>query len=62
MVGFEDGSVRMIRMEDGLDQLKFHVINVMKPQLSWFDNTPIRSILTQRSNDAEFAIFDEVRI
>ena len=60
LLGFEDGSIRTVHLEEKNGQLHFHVMNVMKPQLSWFENTPIRSIVVDRCSQREFVICDEV--
>ena len=60
LLGFEDGSIRTVHLEERSEGLHFHVMNVMRPQLSWFENTPIRSIVVDGLNQREFVICDEV--
>lgn len=61
-IGYDDGSVRTIHIEEGDERLHFHVIGVLRSQLSWFESTPIRSIACSESNPYELVVCDEVRV
>ena len=60
VIGFEDGSIRTVHIEDHSSQLQFTTLQTRRPQFSWFENASIRSILPHPVEYFQFIVCDEV--
>lgn len=56
MIGFEDGSVRVVELNDS----SWDVLNVLKSVCGWYESSPIRSIICSSYKEEEVMVMNEV--
>ena len=56
IVGFEDGSARVME----LNEASWDVLNVMKSACGWFESSPVRSVVCSSYNEEEVMVMNEV--
>ena len=56
IVGFEDGSARVVE----LNEASWDVLNVMKSACGWFESSPVRSVVCSSYNEEEVMVMNEV--